>query len=80
MIRSIAALVALSARGGIANVTAATAPLPKGTPPDTRCRERAAGIDTITLAPDRGQTIERGIGPDGKPRNGPTTNATSALA
>ncbi|UXU87020.1 hypothetical protein [Burkholderia sp. S-53] len=54
---------------GIANVTGATAPRPGNASSDARCRELAAGIDAVTHAPDRGQKVVRGIGPDGKPRN-----------
>ncbi|UOB54751.1 hypothetical protein MRS60_12740 [Burkholderia pyrrocinia] len=54
---------------GIANITGAAAPRPESASPDARCRELAAGIDAVTHAPDRGQKIVRGIGPDGKPRN-----------
>ncbi len=54
---------------GLANVTGAAAPRPENASSDARCRELAAGIDAVTHAPDRGQKVVRGIGPDGKPRN-----------
>ncbi|CAB3772723.1 hypothetical protein B7G54_23225 [Burkholderia puraquae] len=54
---------------GIANIANAAAPRPENPSPDSRCRELAAGIDAVTHAPDRGQKVVRGMGPDGKPRN-----------
>ncbi|NTX27624.1 hypothetical protein HT746_10860 [Burkholderia pyrrocinia] len=54
---------------GITNVTSAAAPRPENVSSDARCRELAAGIDAVTHAPDRGQKVVRGFGPDGKPRN-----------
>ncbi|VWC85567.1 hypothetical protein BLA39750_01514 [Burkholderia lata] len=54
---------------GIANVTNAAAPHAESASPSSRCRELAAGIDAVTHAPDRGQKVVRGMGPDGKPRN-----------
>ncbi|MCA8019329.1 hypothetical protein [Burkholderia metallica] len=88
MIRTIAALAALSAltgtaiaadivtapatqryvSPGIANITTAAAPRTEAPSADSRCRELAAGIDAVTHAPDRGQKVVRGMGPDGKPR------------
>ncbi|VWC79272.1 hypothetical protein BLA18109_03121 [Burkholderia lata] len=54
---------------GIANITNAAAPQAENPSPSSRCRELAAGIDAVTHAPDRGQKVVRGMGPDGKPRN-----------
>ncbi|VWC42862.1 MULTISPECIES: hypothetical protein [Burkholderia] len=54
---------------GIANITNAAAPRAEPPFPNSRCRELAAGIDAVTHAPDRGQKVVRGMGPDGKPRN-----------
>ncbi|WP_223821067.1 hypothetical protein [Burkholderia contaminans] len=54
---------------GIANITNAAAPHAAPPSPDSHCRELTAGIDAVKHAPDRGQKIVRGMGPDGKPRN-----------
>ncbi|WP_420210078.1 hypothetical protein ACN8ZM_12820 [Burkholderia aenigmatica] len=54
---------------GIANITGAAAPRAEHPSSNSRCRELAAGIDAVTHAPDRGQKVVRGTGPDGKPRN-----------